>query len=69
MGTVRKIGDEYYIEFDARGLTYQRNGGKDKKAATQLLKTIEDKIRKGEMSTVIVDVKAGDFFNNFLKGF
>jgi len=66
MGTVRKIGDDYYIEFDARGLTYQRNGGKDKKAATRLLKEIEDKIKKGEMSTVVHDVKADDFFKEFL---
>jgi len=67
MGTVRKIGDDYYIEFDARGLTYQRNGGKDRKAATRLLKEIEDKIQKGEMSTVVHDVQASDFFKDFLK--
>jgi len=67
MGTIRRIGDDYYIEFDARGLKYQRNGGKDKKAAARLLKEIEDKIQKGEMSIVVCDVKASDFFKNFLE--
>lgn len=67
MGTVRKIGNDYYIEFKARGLTYQRNGGKDRKAAARLLKEIEGKIQKGETSTAVHDVKISDFFKDFLK--
>jgi len=67
MGTIRKIGDDYYVEFDARGLKYQRNGGKDKEAAARLLKEIEDKIQKGEMSIVVSDIKTSDFFKNFLE--
>jgi site-specific recombinase XerD len=66
MGTVRKIGDDYFIEFEARGLNYQRTGGKDKEAARRLLKEVEDKIKKGEMNIVVHDVQASDFFKDFL---
>lgn len=66
MGTIRKIEDDYYIEFEARGLKYQRNGGKDKDAALQLLHEVEDKIQKGEMSIVVHDVQARDFFKDCL---
>ena len=41
MGTIKKIGDNYFIEFVARGLKYQRNGGTDKKEA---LKQVENSI-------------------------
>jgi len=66
MGTLHKIGNDYYIEFIARGLRYQRNGGPDKTIAQQLLKSIEDKIQKGEMSTVVSDVETNTFLKMFL---
>lgn len=66
MGTIRKIGNDYYIEFTARGLKYQRNGGTDKDSAQCLLDEIEDKIRKGEMSIAVHDVEVGRFFESFL---
>jgi len=66
MGTVRKIGNDYYIEFDARGLKYQRNVGKDKEAAVRLLQEIEGKIRRGEESIVVPRVGVDVFFEDFL---
>jgi len=67
MGVIRKIGDDYYIEFIARGLSYQRNGGGDKKRAEQLLKDIEGQIQKGEMSIVVNDIEGGQFFKDVLE--
>lgn len=66
MGAVLKIGEDYYIEFTARGLKYQRNGGKDKASAVRLLEEIEAKIQKGEMSIVVIDVKVDNFFKELL---
>lgn len=50
MGTIRKIGQEYYIEFMARGLKYQQKAGLDEAAAQRLLTEVEAKIHSGEMS-------------------
>ena len=44
MGTVRKIGNEYYIEFYARGLLYQQKAGQQKEVAEQMLKEVEEKM-------------------------
>ena len=65
MGKVKKIGDEYFIEFYARGLLYQQKGGKDFKKAQALLKEIEDKIQQGEMGTIVRDVDVDVFFETF----
>ena len=67
MGTVRKIGECYYIEFIARGLLYQRKGGPDKKAAERLLEEVEGKIAKGEMEAIVRDVDRDVFFKTFLE--
>ncbi len=56
MGEVRKIGEEYYIEFLARGLKYQQKAGRDLALAQKLLKDIEGKIAQGEMSILVRDV-------------
>ena len=66
MGTILKIGEDYFIEFTARGLKYRRNGGKDKVSAARLLKEIEAKIQKGEMSIIASDVEVVTFFKDFL---
>jgi len=66
MGKIKKIGSDYYIEFIARGLRYQRIGGRTKRAAEILLKSIEDQIQEGELSTIVVDVAAKIFFDEFL---
>lgn len=66
MGQVKKIGDEYYIEFHARGLLYQQKGGQDKAKALKLLAEIEGKIRRGEMGTIVRDVDIDVFFKTFL---
>ena len=44
MGEIKKIGEEYYIEFYARGLKYQQQAGTDKRQAEELLRNIEEKI-------------------------
>lgn len=67
MGNIRKINDEYYIEFQARGLLYQQKAGKDIARARQLLAGIESKIQKGEMGTLARDVDIDIFFQTFLE--
>ena len=67
MGTIRKIKDEYYIEFFARGLKYQQRAGTDKTYAQKLLSDIESKIAQGEMGTIVRDVDADIFFGDFLE--
>ena len=53
MGTIRKIGDEYFIEFFARGLKYQQKIGLDPARAEQALKEIEAQIARGEALTIV----------------
>ena len=67
MGTVRKIGNDYYIEFEARGLKYQQKAGSDETAAWQLLFEIENKIKQGEMGIIVRDVETDIFFQDFLE--
>ncbi len=67
MGDIRKINDEYYIEFHARGLLYQQKAGKDIAAARALLAETESKIRQGEMGTIVRDVDLDIFFQTFLE--
>jgi site-specific recombinase XerD len=67
MGKIHQIGDEYYVEFYARGLLYQQKAGKDLKQAEELLRSIEDKIAKGEVLTIARDIELDVFFAEFLK--
>lgn len=74
MGDIRKINDEYYIEFHARGLLYQQKAGKDIARARQLLADIEVKIQQGETAgrlplggTLVRDVDVDIFFQAFLE--
>lgn len=67
MGTVRKIGEEYYIEFYARGLLYQQKAGRNKGAAERLLKDVEGKIQAGEMGIIVRDADMDIFFATFLE--
>ena len=67
MGQIKKIGDEYYIEFYARGLLYQQKAGVDKAQAERLLNEIENKIACGETATIVRDVDVDIFFQTFLK--
>jgi integrase len=66
MGTVRRVGEDYYIEFKARGLKYQQKAGGDKQAAWRLLAEVEGNIRKGEMGILVRDVEYPVFFADFL---
>jgi len=66
MGRVRKIGSDYFIEFEARGLKYQQKAGPDRAAAEALLKTIESKIAQGEMGAMTRDVELPLFWEDFL---
>ena len=67
MGNIRKIGNDYFIEFYARGLKYQQKIGPDKKKAEIALKNIEDKIAKGEMALIVRDVDVDIFLVDFLE--
>jgi len=66
MGEIKKIGEEYYIEFYARGLLYQQKGGKSMAQAQKLLEEIEGKIAKGEMGIIVRDVDIDVFLKTFL---
>ncbi len=67
MGNVYKVGDLYYVEFEARGLKYQQLAGSDEAAARQLLESIEEKIRRGETNAVVRDIPVEIFRRNFLE--
>lgn len=67
MGEIHKIGDEYYIEFMARGLKYQQKAGANRVDAEKLLQEIEDKINHGEMGTIVRDIDVDIFIHDFLK--
>jgi site-specific recombinase XerD len=67
MGNIHKIGDEYYVEFMARGLKYQQKAGKDLKKAEELLHQIEEKIAKGELQTIVREIALDVFFAEFIK--
>ncbi len=66
MGDIKKIGDEYVIEFFARGLNYRQKAGKDRAQAESLLKDIEGKIARGEAAMMVRDVDYDIFFHDFL---
>lgn len=67
MGTIKKIGAEYYIEFEARGLKYQQKAGPDEAAARRLLEEVEGKIKKGEMGVLIRDADIDIFLADFIQ--
>ena len=65
MGKVLKIGDNYYIEFEARGLKYQQKAGDSEEQALAMLASTEAKIRQGEMNAVVRDVPVAVFRKDF----
>lgn len=67
MGKIHQMGDEYYIEFTARGLIYQQKAGKDLLKAQELLQSIEEKISRGETMTLARQIDLDIFFAEFLK--
>ena len=67
MGTVKKIGNEFYIEFEARGLKYQQKAGTSEDAAYALLYEIESKIRNGQMGAIVRDVDMDIFLHDFIE--
>lgn len=66
MSKIHKIGEEYYVEFYARGLLYQQKAGNDLKKAEELLRSIEEKIAKGEVQTIVREIDLDVFFRGFL---
>jgi len=66
MGTIQKIGEDYFIEFYARGLKYQQKAGPDRKAAQKALEEIEAKIARGEAAIIVRDVDIDIFLKDFL---
>src|SRR5690242_10044769 len=67
MGSIHKIGNEYYVEFKARGLTCQQKAGADLTKAEELLRQIEEKIAKGELQTIVREIARDIFFAEFLE--
>ncbi len=67
MGKIKKINDEFYIEFEARGLTYQQKAGKDEQKAQMMLNEVEEKIRRGEMGAIERQVDLDIFFQDFFE--
>ncbi len=65
MGSVYKLGDVFYIEFEARGLKYQQLAGDTEIAALALLETIEAKIRQSQLNAVDCNVPLETFWLNF----
>ena len=67
MGSVKKVGNEYYIEFFARGLKYQQKAGHDRAQAQKLLEKVEGEIAGGELKTIVRDVDIAIFLKDFLE--
>ncbi|MCR4336738.1 MAG: site-specific integrase, partial [Candidatus Omnitrophica bacterium] len=67
MGTIRKVGNDYYIEFEARGLLYQQKAGPDEAAAWRLLAEVESKIQQGQMGIMVRDVTTEIFWEDFFR--
>lgn len=67
MGSIHQIGNEYYIEFYARGLLYRQKAGNDLAKAHALLRSIEEKIARGEALALVRDIDLDIFFAEFLK--
>jgi len=65
MGIIRKIGDEYFIEFFARGLKYQQKIGPDQTLAEEALRDIEAQIARGEALAVVREIDLAVFFKQF----
>jgi hypothetical protein len=66
MGQIRKVGDIYYIEFQARGLMYSQVGGSTEQEARKLLEEIEAKIAGGEALTIVREIDLEMFCEKFL---
>lgn len=65
MGTLRKIGNDYFIEFLARGLKYQQKIGPNQARAEEALKEIEAQIARGEALTIVREIDLVIFFEQF----
>ena len=66
MGAVRKIGDEYFIEFFARGLKYQQKIGPNQAKAQEALHQIEAQLARGEALTIVREIDLVGFWEQFL---
>ncbi len=67
MGQIHQIGDQFYIEFYARGLMYSQLGGNSQEDARKLLESIESKIAAGEALTQVRDIDIIIFVDNFCR--
>lgn len=65
MGGIYKIGNQYFIEFMARGLKYQQLAGSDENAARALLSSIEEKVKNGEALAIVRDTPLVLFLSEF----
>lgn len=67
MGSIHQIGNEYFIKFYARGLLYRQKAGTDLAKAHALLRSIEEKIARGEALALVRDIDLDIFFAEFLE--
>ena len=65
MGQIKKVGDNYYIEFYARGLMYSQIAGTTAAQAQELLAQVEAKIASGEALTTVRDIDVAVFVDDF----
>ncbi len=67
MAEVRKIGEEYFVEYYAQGLLFRKIGGKTLEEAQQVLKKIEDSLPDQHHWYKTREDPFNDVFTNFLK--
>jgi integrase len=67
MGNIKKVGDNYFVEFFGNGLLFQKYAGPDKSKAEEMLAAIEESLKKEGTSIFVVKEKDYEaFYNEFL---
>jgi len=67
MAEIKKIGEEYFVEFHAQGLMFRKNGGRDRRRAEKLLAEIKASVPENiEDIYKVRDPSCEEFFNGFL---
>ena len=67
MGSIRKIGDSYQIDYRVQGRRIRKFVGHDKRLAEIALQRIEVKIARNELSFFNQEASLEQLFNDFLK--
>ncbi len=67
MGQIRKIGNDYYVEFYGNGLLFQKKAGGDLLVAEEMLKSIESQMTNTQVGKETTHIAISDFFENYLQ--